>query len=65
MSGGASELAPPAEIIGEPTATSPNRGWFSINLTTGERDNPLPSNAPVSRSGRSAPGGTVIGDLFA
>lgn len=26
MSGGAKELAPPAEMIGEPTATSPNRG---------------------------------------
>ena len=36
-----------------------------MNLTTGERDNPLPSKAPVSRNGKSAPGGTVIGDLFA
>jgi hypothetical protein len=26
MSGGAREFAPPAEIIGDPTATSPNRG---------------------------------------
>ncbi len=63
--GGASELAPPAEMMGEPTATSPKRGWFSINRTTGVRDNPRPSNAPVSRSGRSAPGGTVMGDLLA